>query len=67
MSNFRKQLALVWTVVCISGLSIFLFQFYHPALPGYGGTSGVGITIVFWFLAWAVPMAAILFAGRRKE
>jgi len=61
-------LILVWTVVCASGLAVFLLQSHTPILPlpadDYSGSS---TAIVFWIIAWAVPSVILVIAGRRQK
>ncbi|MHB0866349.1 MAG: hypothetical protein ACYC29_01765 [Thermoleophilia bacterium] len=69
MPKFFKNLILVWTVVCASGLGIFLFQIYGPALEPqttYEGT-GVAMSVGFFVFLWLVPVGIMTVAGRRRK
>ncbi len=62
-------LIIVWSIVCASGLGIFLFQALGPALPdepAYTGTA-LAITVIFWIIVWALPSAILFFRGRREK
>jgi hypothetical protein len=60
-------LIIVWTIVCASGLAVFLFQIYRPILPVSDASSGVGVAVGFWVLAWLAPTLIIAIAGRRRR
>lgn len=69
MPKFFKHLILVWTVVCVSGLSIFLFQVFGPGIEtqtAYEGSSLV-TSVVFFIFLWIVPVGVLVAAGRRQK
>lgn len=58
---------IVWSIVCVSGLGVFLFQVFGPSIfiePVYS-TAAVAVTVVFWVIAWAMPVAILAIRGRR--
>jgi len=60
---------IVWTIVCASGLGVFLFQVFGPSIfiePAYSNAA-VAATIVFWVIAWALPVAVLAMLGRRQK
>ncbi|MBI5869711.1 MAG: hypothetical protein HZB44_01955 [Actinobacteria bacterium] len=60
---------IVWSIVCASGLGVFLFQVFGPSIviePTYS-TAAVVVTVVFWVIAWALPVAILVIRGRRQK
>ena len=60
---------IVWSIVCASGLGVFLFQVFGPSIaiePTYS-TAAVAVTIAFWVIAWALPVAILKIRGRRQK
>lgn len=60
---------IVWSIVCASGLGVFLFQAYGPPIfigPAYS-TAAVAVTAVFWVIAWAMPVGILAILGRRQK
>jgi len=69
MPRTYLYLILVWSLVCASGLGIFLFQNFGPRIdnePGYTGAA-LAVTVVFWLVAWAVPVIFAAVRGRRQK
>ncbi|MBE0428558.1 MAG: hypothetical protein IBX61_01645 [Thermoleophilia bacterium] len=69
MSKSHQNLIIVWSVVCASGLGIFLFQIFTPAVPPQTGydSGKLALAIGFFFLLWSVPAGLIWAAGRRQK
>ncbi|MHB8792732.1 MAG: hypothetical protein ACYC6O_05285 [Thermoleophilia bacterium] len=60
---------IVWSVVCASGLGVFLFQVYGPSIaiePTYS-TAAVAVTVAFWVIGWALPAAVLVIRGRKQK
>ncbi|MHB9112243.1 MAG: hypothetical protein ACYC4D_06410 [Thermoleophilia bacterium] len=60
---------IVWSVVCASGLGVFLFQVFGPAIaiePTYS-IAAVAVTVAFWVIVWALPVAIMVIRGRRQK
>lgn len=60
---------IVWSVACASGLGVFLFQVFGPSIaiePAYS-TAAVAVTVAFWVIAWALPVAILAIRGRRQK
>lgn len=69
MPKIYLYLILVWSVVCASGLGIFLFQNFGPRIsdePDYGG-GALAVTIFFWLIVWAAPSIILAVRGRRQK
>jgi len=69
MPKLYRYLVIVWSVVCASGLAIFLFQVYGPRItnePQYS-VADVAASALILFIAWAVPVAILAIRGRRQE
>ncbi len=67
--KFFQYLIIVWTVVCASGLGIFLFQIFGPQIEpqtAYDGT-GVLTAVGFFIFLWVVPVGTMTFVGRRRK
>jgi hypothetical protein len=60
-------LIIIWSVVCASGLAVFLVQIYKPILPVSPDSSGVGVSVAFWIFIWFVPSLIIAAAGLRQR
>lgn len=63
-----QYLILVWTVVCISGLGIFLFEILGPQITPQTGYQGTGLltTIGFFVFLWVAPVGTLAIIGRRR-
>lgn len=63
-------LIVVWTIVCFSGLGIFLFELYGPGsdlnAPAAYPQSPL-ITAGFWLMMWLLPTIVMVIAARRQE
>ncbi len=60
-------LIIVWSVICASGLAIYLLQAYRPVIPGdTGDFFDISTAAGFWLFVWVVPTAILAIAGRRK-
>lgn len=60
---------IVWSIVCASGLGVFLFQAFGPSIyvePSYS-TAEITVTGVFWVIAWAIPVTILAIRGRRQK
>lgn len=67
MPKIFQTLIIVWTLVCLSGLGIFLFQIFGPSIvpqTGYDNRS-LTLAIIFFGFLWLIPVAIIVVAGRR--
>lgn len=67
MQRAYIYLIIVWTVVCVSGLGVFLFEQYGPGSEA-GMTQTLDsplVTAGFWLFVWSVPATVLLFIGRR--
>jgi hypothetical protein len=64
-----RLLILIWSLACVSGLGIFLFQIFGPSLVPQTGYDGRGITLAIAFFAflWIVPVGVIAAVGRRQR
>ena len=71
MHKAYVYLIIVWSLVCASGLAVFLFQVYGPSADIAGDTGGPvmssAIAVGFWVLLWAVPVVILTFVRRRRE
>jgi len=68
MAKIYQYLIGVWSVVCLSGLGIFLFQTFGPRVspePDYTGAA-LAVTVLFWVIAWAAPVSVLWVKGRRQ-
>ena len=64
--NVRTILIIVWSVVCLSGLSAFLFEMLGPGTSDSAvDSAAIAVTLVFWAVVWFVPVAVLFFIGRR--
>lgn len=61
-------LIIVWSLVCVSGLGIFLFQLMGPSITPQTGydSRGLALALVFFALLWAAPVAVVSIKGRRQ-
>ncbi len=69
MPNIYRYLIIVWSLACVSGLGIFLFQVFGPRItnePAYSGFA-LAVTIGFWVVAWAGPTTILAVRGRREK
>lgn len=64
-----RYLIIVWSVVCLSGLGIFLFEKYGPGsevnMTAY--LESPLLTVAFWFIVWMIPSAVMMLAARRQR
>ena len=60
---------IVWSVVCASGLGIFLFQVFGPSIviEPTDSSATVAVTVGFWMIAWALPVTILMVRGRRQK
>jgi len=67
--KFFQYLIIVWTVVCLSGLGIFLFELYGPQLTPQTAYQGTGVltTLGFFLFLWGVPVGTLATIGRRQK
>lgn len=69
MPKLFLYIIIVWSIICASGLGIFLFQVFGPSIyaePVYDAAE-VAVTAVFWVIAWAIPVAILAMRGRRQK
>lgn len=60
-------LIIIWSIICASGLGIYLLQVYKPIIPGTSGDFfDISSAIGFWIFVWIVPAGLLAFIGRRK-
>lgn len=69
MPKTYLYLIIVWTLVCVSGLGIFLFQTFGPRIPVEPDYTGAALAaaVFFWVIAWAIPVGVLFFRGRRQK
>lgn len=68
MAKHIFWLIIIWSVICASGLAIYLFQVFKPIMPGTSVDSfDIGSAIGFWILVWALPVGLLAYIGRRKR
>ncbi|MEW6020098.1 MAG: hypothetical protein AB1760_18730, partial [Pseudomonadota bacterium] len=69
MPKAHQILIIVWSLACVSGLGIFLFQIYGPAITPQTGYDGRGLTfaVSFFVFLWAVPVGVVYTLGRRQK
>ncbi|MHB9054114.1 MAG: hypothetical protein ACYC5F_09075 [Thermoleophilia bacterium] len=69
MPRTYLYLILVWSLVCLSGLGIFLFQTFGPRIDVEAGYTGLGLAVAigFWVVAWAIPVSVLYIRGRRQK
>ncbi|MHB8858498.1 MAG: hypothetical protein ACYC6Z_03300 [Thermoleophilia bacterium] len=69
MPRTYLYLILVWSLVCASGLGIFLFQTFGPRIDVEADYTGLGlaVAVAFWVLAWALPVSVLFVRGRRQK
>ncbi len=64
-------LIVVWSIICASGLAIFLFQIFGPSIDIAGDSSDTALSplvaVGFWIFLWAVPVLIITLMSRRQE
>lgn len=64
-----NYLIIVWSVVCLSGLAIFMFETYGPGSdvnsPAY--LESPLVTIGFWLAVWIMPTIILVLAARRHK
>lgn len=63
--KIRNGLIIIWSVVCFSGAAAFLFEMLGPG-SGISPVDSrtIAVTLGFWLLVWAGPVAALLLFGR---
>jgi len=62
------QLVIAWSVVCASGLGVFLFEIFGPRFSIGADEQPYAsplLAIGFWIFLWAVPIAAIAIISRQ--
>lgn len=60
-------LIVVWSIICASGLAVYLLQAYMPIIPETAeGQPSMGVSVAFWIIAWIVPTLMLAYSGRRK-
>ncbi|MCL6106637.1 MAG: hypothetical protein M1309_04735 [Actinobacteria bacterium] len=62
----RIQLIIVWSVICLSGAGVFLFEAVGPGSDGSGAIFPLAITIGFWVLLWLAPVGFLALFGRQR-
>jgi hypothetical protein len=70
MSKSHFYLVLVWSLICASGLGIFLFQTFGPRIDIGGGDDGAlnpAVAVGFWVFIWAAPVLVLTIVSRRRE
>lgn len=67
--RFFQYLILVWSVICVSGLGIFLFQIFGPQITPQTAYEGTGLltAVGFFIFLWAVPVGTLAAIGRRQK
>ncbi len=60
-------LIIVWSLVCASGLAIYLYQFFNPIIPVPGQQVGdLAAPLAYWAIVWTVPVVILALQGRRR-
>lgn len=63
-----RLLIVIWTLVCASGLAVFLFQVFYPVIPIAAEEKSVPFeALAYWFIIWIVPVIILVAAGRRHK
>ena len=62
-----RYLIVIWSLVCASGLIVFLFQALGPSIyPQTGYDTGkIAMAAGFFLFLWLAPVAILLLAGSR--
>jgi hypothetical protein len=67
MAKSFLWLIIVWSVICASGLGIYLYQFFDPIIPSPGRNTGdLALPVTFWVIAWLLPSLIMALAGRKR-
>lgn len=64
-----SYLIIVWSVICVSGLGVFLFEMYGPGsdVNAPANLEHPAITVGFWVFVWIVPVVIMIVARRRQQ
>jgi len=61
-------LIIVWSLISLSGVSIFLFDALGPAaVPEAEGVINPVMAVVFWGIMWFIPVVVMAIVGRRQR
>jgi hypothetical protein len=68
VSKQFKYLIIVWSLISLSGVSIFLFDALGPAaVPEAQGAIDPVMAVVFWGIMWFIPVVVMAIIGRRQR
>ncbi len=68
MPKLYLYLIIVWSVICASGLGVFLLEVFGPSLSVDGSDSAAinpAVGIAFWLFLWVAPVTVITIVSRR--
>ena len=69
MPKVFLYLIIVWTLICVSGLGVFLFEMYGPGsdVNSPNQLESPVFTAGFWVFLWIVPVIVLIVLSRRQK